>query len=188
MWDVHLDSTLSRTVAPGFEWLGSVHFDWPHRSLRPGPSGLRTGSGHWSSCSARRSPWPPGCVTPLWSCCPPLSSPVSSRRGSPRWPHTPTRHCLSAAPLWTGAGRSGWAAALPLHQRGTQRQLILLYQHDPNWKSISLYNIRPMKTVNSWNTVICVFHFLFTKSNKSTMNTSFSCFYWSLWNETNERF
>uniref|UniRef100_A0A671VA37 Ig-like domain-containing protein n=1 Tax=Sparus aurata TaxID=8175 RepID=A0A671VA37_SPAAU len=76
------------------------------------------GSGCCSSCSGRPSPGPPGCVTPLRSCCcPPPSSPVSRWRGSPRWTDTPVWHLPAAAPLWRGGGRSGWAAPHPLEER-----------------------------------------------------------------------
>lgn len=112
-------STLSSGQGPGFEWRGSVHSDWPRSSLSPPSStGLQRGSGCCSSCSGRHSPGPPGCVTPLRSCCcPPPSSPASRLRGSPRWPHTPLWHCPAAAPLWRGGGRSGWAASPPLEER-----------------------------------------------------------------------
>lgn len=112
-------STPSSGQGPGFEWQGSVRSDWPHSSLRPpcstAPQG---GSGCCSSCSGRRSPGPPGCLTPLRSCCcPPPSSPGSRPRGSPRWPDTPEWHCPAAALHWRGGGRSGWAAPHPLEER-----------------------------------------------------------------------
>ncbi len=112
-------STLSSAQAPGFEWQGSVHSDWPHSSLSPPSStGLQRGWGCCCGCSGRPSPGPPGCVTPLRSCCcPPPSSPGSRLRGSPRWPDTPVWHCPAAAPLWRGGGGSGWDAPHPLEER-----------------------------------------------------------------------
>ncbi len=112
-------STLSSAQAPGFEWQGSVHSDWPHSSLSPPSStGLQRGWGCCCGCSGRPSPGPPGCVTPLRSCCcPPPSSPGSRLRGSPRWTDTPVWHCPAAAPLWRGGGGSGWDAPHPLEER-----------------------------------------------------------------------
>ena len=112
-------STLSSGQGPGFEWQGSVQSDWPHSSLSP-PSSTALQGGSWccSSCSGRPSPGPPGCETPLRSCCcPQPSSPGSRLRGSPRWPDTPEWHCPAAALHWRGGGRSGWAAPHPLEER-----------------------------------------------------------------------
>ena len=128
-------STLSSGQAPGFEWQGSVHSDWPHSSLSPPSStGLQWGSGSCSSCSGRPSPGPPRCGTPPRTCwCPPPSSPDSRLRGSPRWPHTPVWHCSAAAPLWRGGGRSGWDASHPLEERHKHKGVRMKAANKGRW-------------------------------------------------------